>query len=548
MADLQPGTLIARRYRLENRLDMGGRAQVWEATDQELQRSVAAKVLVTPSGGDPAFIEAFRAEAQAEAALKHPGIVEVFDWGHDGDLNYIVMEMLSGHTVQQALESQGPFAWQQVVSVGRQVSSALAYAHSEGIAHGLISAERIVLAPDGNATTIGFGLRCRGGCEAPASPDADTFALGGVLYEMLTGASPFGAPPAEHPADQPWPTPVRHAVPEAPHELDRIVMKSISPDPAERYRTAAELEADLDALARPKSRAWLWITLAVLAVALAAFATWFVATQQKVVVPNVIGKSAVEATSLLDSAGLKLVVAGQEPSSVVATATIASESPGAGLRVRKGSQVGVVVSTGLPTAAVPSVVGVAVQTASTQIASAGLTVGSVTRQNSTAYPVDTVMASDPAAGTELTVGSVVDLVVSAGQATVTMPDVRGASQANATAELTNAGLKVDAGQVFSSGPAGTVISQGPAPGTAVPAGGTVTISVSKGLAPVKVPDVTGATTSDARTKLADLGFVPVVSTEASGTSPGHRGKVVSQDPEGGTSAASGSKVKITIGN
>ena len=78
MAELETGTRIAGRYSLENRLDAGGRAQVWAATDDELQRKVAIKILVTPAGGDPAFIEAFRAEAQAEAGLNHPAIVEVF--------------------------------------------------------------------------------------------------------------------------------------------------------------------------------------------------------------------------------------------------------------------------------------------------------------------------------------------------------------------------------------------------------------------------------------------------------------------------------------
>jgi serine/threonine-protein kinase len=548
MTELQTGARIAGRYELQSRLDAGGNAQVWAATDEELQRQVAIKILVTPEGGDPSFVDAFRAEAQAEAGLKHPGIVEVFDWGHEGNLNYIVMDLLAGRTVRDALMSTGPIAWEQVVSVGRQISSALAYAHHADIAHGHVSAERIVLGADGRATAIGFGLRCRGGCEIAASPDADTFALGGVLYEMLTGASPFGAAPAGHPANQPWPASPKQSVPGAPHELDRIVMKAISPDPAQRYHTAAELEADLDALAKPKSRAWLWWLLAVLAILFAAGVTWYFSSQQKVVVPDVAGKTQSEAATTLGNVGFKLVVSGQQASSTVPTGTVVSENPPAGTAVRKGADVAVVLSTGLPTVAMPSVSGVSLTAASAAIASAGLTVGTVTRQNSDTFPADTVISASQSSGAQVTQGTAVDLVVSAGQATASVPDVRGASQADATTKLSNAGFKVDVGQVFSSQSAGTVISQGPAAGSTVPAGSTVTISVSKGPAPVSVPDLASAKSNAAQSSLTELGLVPVVSTEASGTSPGQKGVVVSQDPEAGAKVAPGSKVTLTIGN
>ena len=551
MAELETGTRIAGRYSLENRLDAGGRAQVWAATDDELQRKVAIKILVTPAGGDPAFIEAFRAEAQAEAGLNHPAIVEVFDWGHDGELNFIVMDLLSGHTVRQALDSSGPIAWQTVLGVGRQVSSALAYAHHAEIAHGHLSAERIVVSADGDAAVIGFGLHCRGGCEVAASPDTDTFALGGVLYEMLTGSSPFGAAPEGYPQNQPWPAPIKHAAPDAPHELDRIVMKAISPDPAQRYRAAAELQADLDALARPKSRAWLWWLLAVLAVLIAAGATWYFSSQQKAVVPDLKGKSQSEAESLLSNSGFKLVVSGQAASSAVPTATIISENPAAGTAVRKGAQIAVVISTGLPSVAMPSVSGASLTDASSAIANAGLTVGTVTRQNSDTFPADTVISASQASGAQVTQGTSVDLLVSAGQKTVTVPDVRGISQSNATSKLTNVGLKVDTGQSYSTQPVGTVVSQGPAAGSTVPAGSTVTISVSQGRAPVTVPDVTGATTSAAQSTLTELGLVPVVSKEASGTAAAAgkpKGTVDTQSPETGESIAAGGRVTIKIFN
>ena len=540
MAEIQAGTLIAGRYQLEARIDAGGKAQVWRATDQELKREVAVKLLVTPPGGDPSFVAAFREEAQVEAGLKHPNIVEVFDWGHDGDANYIVMELLSGYTVRQHLEAEGPMAPALVLGAGRQVASALAYAHQAGVAHGMLSDHVIVVRPDGNATVIGFGLRCRGACEVPPTPDTDTYALGGVLYEMLTGASPFGPRPANVPADHPWPAPVQKLVADTPHDLDHIVMKAISPDPADRYGSAAELQAALDALAKPKSRAWLWILLAVLAVALAAGGAWYFANQQKVVVPDVTGKTQAEATTQLGGVGLKLVVTGNQPSATYAEGTISSETPTPGESIRKGGQVSVTVSTGKPTVAVPSFVGVPLATATTQINAAGLVVGTVDHQNSSTIAVDAVISSSPAAGTQVVVGTSVNLVVSAGQKTVTVPDVRGQSQANATTKMTNAGLQVSIGTAYSSQAAGTVISESPTQGTVVPVGSTVTMQISNGPAPVQVPNVVGASVSDAKTSIQNAGLVPVFTGSAPST-----WTISSQTPEGGSSLASGKQVTLT---
>ena len=548
MQQMQTGSLVAGKYRLEARLDEGGAAEVWKAQDDELKRDIALKILLTPEDGDPSFLDAFRAEAQAEAALKHPSIVEVFDWGHDGDANFVVMELLGGHTVRHELDDAGPVDWPGVLSVGRQLASALSYAHSAGVAHGNLDATRVVLSPDRHATVIGFGLSCRVQCETPPSPDADTFALGGLLYEMLTGASPFGPRPAELPTSTPWPQPVHQAVGDIPHELGRIVDKAIAADPSHRYTTAAQLEADLDALARPKSRAWLWASLAVAAIVLAAVGTWYVSSQQKVVVPDVKGKTPTEAATVFSSAGLKMVVAGQQASTEVATGTVLAEVPAAGESVRKGAQVGVTTSKGLPTVSVPSVVGIALSDASAQIANAGLSVGAGRRANSTTYPVDMVISSFPEAGTSVIVQSRVDLVVSAGQATVTMPDVRGSKQADAAAKLKQLGLVVDVGKQYSTQPPGSVVSQAPDPGTKVPAGGTAVISVSQGQTPVKLPDLVGSSVSVAKSTLLNLGLVPLTSVEASGTHPSKKGVVLSQNYSSGSLVAPGTRIRIVIGN
>ncbi len=109
------GSLIAGRYLLDDRLDFGGRAQVWSALDQQLDRRVAVKLLATPEGADATFMEEFRAAAELEARLKHPSIVEVLDWGQDGEWNFIVMELLEGQTMARLLKA-GPMPPDRVIA------------------------------------------------------------------------------------------------------------------------------------------------------------------------------------------------------------------------------------------------------------------------------------------------------------------------------------------------------------------------------------------------------------------------------------------------
>jgi serine/threonine-protein kinase len=322
-------------------------------------------------------------------------------------------------------------------------------------------------------------------------------------------------------------------------------MKAIAADPGERYRTAAELQEALDALSRPKSRTGLWVTLALVAVALAVAGTWLFTSQQNIVVPDVAGQSQADAESVLTAAGLKMVVAGQAASTSVAAGDVVSEDPPAGARVRRGAQIGVMVSTGKPSADVPSVTGLDLQTASSHLTAAGFAVGQVTTQTSTAIPDGSVISQSPAAGTNLTAGTAIDLVVSAAQVKVTVPVVTGTTQSDATTALEQLGFVVDITKAFSDQPKGEVVRQAPAAGSSAPQGSTVTLEISKGVAPVKVPDLTGAQESDAKTSLQNLGLVPV-SVPTSGT-PSQVGTVISQDPGAGTKVAPGSQVKIDIG-
>jgi eukaryotic-like serine/threonine-protein kinase len=541
---LDVGPLVAQRYQLEERLDAGGRAQVWRAVDQELGRLVAVKILLTPEGGDPSFLEAFRAQAQLEARMKHPGIVEVFDWGHDGDTNYVVMELLEGSSVRRLLDN-GPLPPDRVVDLGTQAAAALAYAHAEGVAHGSITSAHVVVAPDGGAKLIDFGLQCHGVCEYPALPDSDTFSLGELLYEALVGASPSGPRPASLAEGETWPAHPRKMNPKVSAPLDRVVMKAIASDPNDRYATAAELQAALDAVATPMSNAGMWTLLAIMAIAIAGVSIYYFTSPKTVAVPDVTNLSTAQAQSTLSAAGLGLVVNGQASSKTVASGNIVSETPSAGASVRQGSQVSVIVSSGHPQATVPSLIGLTLEAASSSLASAGLTPGNITTQNNATFAADTIIGQTPGVGADVPAGTKVDLVKSSGPPQVTVPSVSGMTRGDATARLTNAGLVAEVGTAYSNQPSGIVISQGPAAGTTVASGGTVTLSVSRGPVPIKIPNVTGAQASTAAMSLQNVGLVPV-SVPTSGTAS-QVGTVISQSPAAGSKIAPGSQVRIFVG-
>jgi serine/threonine-protein kinase len=402
-----------------------------------------------------------------------------------------------------------------------------------------------MVSPDGRATLIDFGLQCHGVCEYPALPDSDTYSLGQLLYEALIGAKPSGPRPVNLPEGLDWPTPLRKLNPNVWGRLEHVVMKAISPEMDDRYPTAAALQADLDELAKPKSRIASMVLMGLMALMIVAVSIWYFGTQTRVVVPSVIGMPTAQAESTLTSAGLEMVVTQRVASASAATGTVISEDPPAGSEARRGSSVKVVVSTGRAMTTVPSLIGISLEAASSSVASAGLVVGTVVTQNSDAFPANTIASQSPDAGTELTAGSSVTLIVSAGQARATVPDVGGLSQAQATARLTDAGLVADATTVFSELPSGIVVSQGPTAGTTVAKGSSVAISISGGPAPVRVPNVVGAKEADAVRSLQDVGLVPV-SVPTSGT-PSQVGNVISQSPTRGSAVAPGSQVRIRIG-
>ena len=268
------GTLFADRYRLERKLGSGGMADVWLAEDQELGRHVAVKILHERYANDEQFVERFRREATHAAGLSHPNIVSIYDRGVAGGSYYIVMEYIEGRTLKELIVTRGPCPVPVAISYTRQILAALRYAHKNGIIHRDIKPHNVLVDREGRVKVADFGIARAGASEmteagsivgtaqylspeqargAPVDESSDLYSTGIVLYELLTGTVPFtGETPVEiamkHLSQTPEAPSARR--PDIPHDLDLVVLRALAKEPAERYRTAAELDRDLELVAR----------------------------------------------------------------------------------------------------------------------------------------------------------------------------------------------------------------------------------------------------------------------------------------------------------
>src|SRR5690348_18439161 len=274
VSDTLIGSVFDGRYRIERKLGAGGMADVYLAEDQELGRRVAIKILNDRHAADDSFIERFRREAKNAAGLSHPNIVSIYDRGEAEGTYYIAMEYLDGRSLKELIVGRGPAPIKTAIDYARQILAAVGFAHKHGIVHRDIKPHNVLVGGEGRLKVTDFGIARSGASQmtevgsiigtaqylspeqargAPVDQTSDLYSVGVVLYEMLTGVVPFsGDTPVEiamkHLSSTPEAPSAKRA--EVPRELDLVVLRALAKDPADRYQSAEEMDADLARVAR----------------------------------------------------------------------------------------------------------------------------------------------------------------------------------------------------------------------------------------------------------------------------------------------------------
>jgi eukaryotic-like serine/threonine-protein kinase len=600
-------TVVDGRYRIIRRLGAGGMAEVWCATDQQLDRKVALKILQPRFAQDQEFVERFRREASSAAGLQHPNVVNVFDRGEYDGTYYIAMEYVEGASLRDLI-NRG-MSVEAAVGVTRQILAAARFAHSNGVIHRDLKPGNVLVDRNGRATVTDFGIAKAGvseitqtgsvmGTAQYLSPEqaqglevtaaSDLYSVGVILYEALTGRVPFEADSAvavalKQVSEVPRP-PSEHN-PKVPRALDAVVLKALAKDPANRFASADEFEAALDAaeanpavapfqtavfgmppVAPPQDaeaqaappagpppepppagdgrRRWRWVILGVLAVALVALAVWALTRPGHTTVPSVIGQDVDSATATLEDAGFDVDTdefQRREP-----PGTVIEQDPRAGEQAEDGSTVTLSVSTGPGTATVPDVAGRTARKATRKLDAAGFRVEPEERFSDD-VKAGRAIGTQPDAGTRLEQAQPVTLLISKGANLVEVPSVLELDQDQAESEIEQAGLIANVETEDSEVPEGTVIAQDPGAGGGVPKGSQVTITVSTGAGAVVVESVIGDTQQAGRATLRAQGLKVSVQKQDV-TDQDDDGVIIEQAPSGGSRVPRGTTVTIVVGH
>ncbi|QSB05669.1 Stk1 family PASTA domain-containing Ser/Thr kinase [Natronoglycomyces albus] len=537
--------LVGGRYEIGDVLGYGGMAEVHHARDRRLGRDVAVKLLRSDLARDESFLIRFQREAQNSASLNHPNIVAVFDTGEEGGVPYMVMEYVPGRTLKEVLIAEGPFDADRACNVVADMSSALDFSHKHQIIHRDVKPGNVMLSESGQVKVMDFGIaRAMASGQATMtqtsavigtaqylSPEqargetvdarSDVYATGCVLYELLVGHPPFtGDNPVsvayQHVRETPKPP--SELNPDVPPEVDAVVMKALAKNPENRYQSAGEMREDLQRAA---------IGAAVHA-------------------PMVMGED--ERTQLLNAT----------PDATGPLTPIEPEnSKKKGWLIFLGIVLALLLTAGAAWAAwqlmdepldlveIPDVVGDEESVAVDALEDLDFVVDvERTPADDPDDPnIGLVIDQDPAGGLEEERGTVITLEVMTDPDSIELNDLSNFTNCDAALGwLTDNNLNGECEEQSDSSASGTIIGQDPSPGTPMQPGDTVTIYVSSG-DQQEVPDVIGDTTDAALGRLGDRGF-SVSQSQSSDCDESDDGRIISQDPSGGSTVSRGSNVAI----
>ncbi|HCS29828.1 MAG: Stk1 family PASTA domain-containing Ser/Thr kinase [Enterococcus italicus] len=602
---LDIGKKINDRYLIIGNIGSGGMANVFLARDLILDREVAVKVLRYDFQNDQAAIRRFQREALAATELVHPNIVSVYDVGEEDGQQYLVMEYVKGMDLKRYIQTQYPIAYDKVVDIMDQILSAMSLAHHHRIIHRDLKPQNILINEEGVVKITDFGIaialsetsitqtnsmlgsvhylspeQARG---SMATNQSDIYAMGIILYEMITGRVPFDGESAvtialKHFQDE---LPDIHIYSQqVPQALENVVLKATAKDPINRYKTTEEMQADLytslDAnraqeakwspvpildetraiepieevvpeapsvpedvveeqptKKKPKRRWWI-LPLIVLLIVLTAGGYWVYASgRQEVTIPDVSNLSQTAAVEKLTNAGLNVRNTTKEVSSdEVKKGNVVRTDPQIGTEVKKNSRVTLYISTGKDTVDMQDYTDQTVADAKKALIALGFVEANITSTEEYSDEVDSgkIISQTPATDDKVVPSEAkIAFVVSKGKEPVTVPNLVGMTSSLAVQSLADIGItSPDITYQYSDQDKGDVIAQSPNSGQqAIPGETTVTLVVSSGIEKVTVPDLTGKTKAEATKALSDLGLTMTTTEEYSDTVK--EGSVISND-------------------
>ena len=561
------GQIVKERYEILEILGEGGMAFVYKARDTQLERFVAIKTLKPNYVNQETFVDRFKREAKTAANLNHPNIVQIFDWGIE-DEPYFVMEYIEGNTLTSIIAKNRTISLSDILFIGAQVSSGLHAAHQKGLVHRDIKPGNIMITPDGKVKVTDFGIVSLQNEESditktgsilgtasyispeqaqgkPVSIESDLYSLGTVLYELITGKAPFSG-------DSPISTATKHLTekPEKPSLFRRdlpkgvetAILKLLEKATYDRFKSAEDLRAtllqqrkalqseqtreNLVDLTNPKVK--LRFTLPALIISIGVvFGTIWTLTQvfdglpvdggapTLIEIPDLTGSEQAQALEDLQNLGFKVGIENSADASVPAGSVIRTQPPSNTI-INPDSLVTIIVSVGPEAFPIPYVLDIETERAIYVVEESGFTLGQLLEVNDENIPRGFVISQNPVAGTKMSPGTTVDLVVSKGPSLIEISDLSRKSPEDAIQILETLGFEYELIEEYSEDvEIGLVSGTIPEAGEIVTPDELIQVIVSLGIK-IEVPEVEGLGYEDAINILEELGLVVTVSGDTNG--------------------------------
>ena len=585
------GQIVKERYEILQVLGEGGMAFVYKARDTQLERFVAIKTLKPSYVNQETFVDRFKREARTAANLNHPNIVQIFDWGIEEE-PYFVMEYIEGDTLTSIISKNKTISLSDILFIGAQVSNGLHAAHQKGLVHRDIKPGNIMITPDGKVKVTDFGIVSLQNEESditktgsvlgtasyispeqaqgkPVSIESDLYSLGTVLYELITGKTPFSG-------DSPISTATKHLT-EKPEKLstfrkdlpkgvESAILKLLEKATYDRFKSAEDLRAtllqqrkmlqseqtreNLVDLTNPKIKLRFTLPALLLSIGVVVGTIWTLTqvfdglpvdggAPTLVEIPDLTGSEQAQALEDLQSLGFKVGIENAADSSVPAGSVIRTQPPSNTI-INPDSLVTIIVSVGPEAFPIPYVLDIETERAIYVVEESGFILGQLLEVNDNNIPRGFVISQNPVAGTKMSPGSSVDLVVSKGPSLVEISDLSRKSPEDAIQILETLGFKYEIVEEYSEDiEIGLVSGTLPEAGEIVTPDQLIQVVVSLGIR-IEMPEVDGLSYEDAINILEELNLVASVIGDTSG-------KVRKQIPRKGEFVEPGQVVELTFG-